>query len=206
MGLVLDLWSGRYLCCPSPPSHTILLPTHARRRRCSSSRCRAIPFERSVPVAGDNYRHLERAGDWVHPTGGPASTALGRGGDLGRRHSHVHASSPGHGLASVGSQEGALLGARIGRGRCEKKQLTALIMREEANFVFIRVDNKWPGISGTTAGRYRLRRAPAAIRSWREEGGGRGLTSGWCDDFCCTPLLVGGDVIRAPWGVFFFYV
>lgn len=99
----------------------------------------AIPFERSVPVAGDNYRHLERAGDWVHPTGGPASAALGRGGDLGRRHSHVHASSAGHGLASAGSQEGALLGAGIGHGQCEENKLTALIMPGRSDFFLLKL-------------------------------------------------------------------
>ena len=78
-------------------------------------------------MAGGVHRHLEHAGGRLHHTGGPTSTALGRGGNLGRHHSHVHASLPGHDLASIGSQKRALLGAAIGCGRWEEKQLTALL-------------------------------------------------------------------------------
>ena len=104
---------------------------HARRRRVPSFGV-GQSFERTVPVAGGNHRNLKRAGGWVHRASGQASTALGRAGDLGRHHGNVLFSTLGRGLATVGSQEGALLGSGIGREQRAEKQLTVLTRQESS--------------------------------------------------------------------------
>ena len=77
-------------------------------------------------MASGNHRNFKRAGGWVHRTSGEASTALGRAGNLGRHHGNVHIPTLGRGLATVGPQEGALLGAGAGREERVKKQLGVL--------------------------------------------------------------------------------
>lgn len=93
-----------------------LMPPYPLRVSMASPRGIGRPLKRTVPVVSGNHRRLKRIGGCIHHTGGKASTALGRAGDLVWHHGYVHLSLLGRNLASNGSEEGALLGAGIGYG------------------------------------------------------------------------------------------